>query len=132
MNKQQQMNDISIQKIGLLDLKQQIQLLKNSDLIPLSHEGVNCQCDEEMLHPQDILTFAINLIDEVTRYQKGNMEIVRTECKEVKGGYLFAVRDCDGNEMQDEEGRTRWVTRQKALDAINSRLLTIKPWHKLI
>ena len=76
-------------RISLLDLKQQIQLLKDSELIPMSHEGANCQ-------------------------------------------YLFAVRDCDGNVMQDEEGRTRWVTRQKALDAIKSELLTIKPWHKLI
>lgn len=118
--------------ISLLDLKQQIQLLKDSELIPMSHEGANCQCDEEMLHPQDILEYAIDLINEVTKYQKGNMEIVRTECKEVKKGYLFAVRDCDGNVMQDEEGRTRWVTRQKALDAIKSELLTIKPWHKLI
>lgn len=119
-------------RISLLDLKQQIQLLKDSELIPLSHEGVNCQCDEEMLHPQDTLEYVIDLINEVTQYQKGNMEIVRTECKEVKEGYLFAVRDCDGNEMKDEEGRTRWVTRQKALDAIKSELLTIKPWHKLI
>ena len=119
-------------RIGLLDLKQQIQLLKDSELIPLSHEGANCQCDEEMLHPQDILEYAIDLINEVTKYQKGNMEIVRTECNEVKEGYLFAVRDCDGNEIQAEEGRTRWVTRQKALDAIKSELLTIKPWHKLI
>ena len=118
--------------LPILDLKYQIKLLKESDLMPLQDEGVNCQCDEEMLHPQDILTFAINLIDEVTKRQKGNMEIVRTECKEVKEGYLFAVRDRDGNEMQDEEGRTRWATRQKALDAINGKLLTPKPWHKLI
>ena len=122
-------NDI---KLPLLDLKQQLQLLKDCELIPLSDEGANCQCDEEMIHPQDILGYAIDLIDEVSKYQKGSMEIVRTECKEVTGGFLFAVRDCDGNEMQDEGSRTRWVTRQKALDAIKSKLLTIKPWHKLI
>ena len=68
-------------KMPLLDLKQQLQLLKDCELIPLSDEGANCQCDEEMIHPQDILGYAIDLIDEVSKYQKGSMEIVRTECK---------------------------------------------------
>jgi len=62
---------------------------------------------------------------------KRNLEVVKTKCNEVRGGFLYAVKDCDGNAMQDRGGRCRWVTEQKAVDAIKNQSLTIKPFEKL-
>lgn len=68
----------------------------------------------------------------IAKQKKQTLEVVKTRCKEVRGGVLYAVKDCDGNAMQDREGRSRWVTEDKALYAIGNKLLTIKPFEKLI